>query len=136
MNKFHNDWNFMKYYSIYNYQAFFIIINIFGYIRLVYVFQLLKKYFLVMINCRIEVNFNFKIVIRLFFCQNRLLAMKNNNGLKKDITVNHDIKNNNGLPFISAIAVKFTGYNSYFFSIIGIIIKEFEGQKGLVKVDN
>jgi hypothetical protein len=82
-------------------------------IRLIYVFKPFEKYFLVMVGRRIKMHLNPRVIIRLLFGQNGPLAMEDNDGLKGDVTVGHSMKNNNGLPFVPATAVRFAGHGSH-----------------------
>jgi hypothetical protein len=43
---------------------------------------------------------------------------------------------NGGLPLVPAIAVKSASHNSHPLPVINVTIKEFEGQGGLVQVDD
>jgi hypothetical protein len=136
MEKLHNNWDFMEGRSIHNHQAFFLAISVFGYIRLVYVLQPLKEHFLVIIGRRIEVHFNPRVIIKLLFRQNGFLAMKDDNGLKKGITISYNIKDDGGLPLVLAIAVRSAGHNGHPLPVIDVTAKEFERQGDLVQVDD
>jgi hypothetical protein len=136
MKKLHNGWGLIEGRSIHDHQALFLAISVFGYIRLVYVLQPLKEHFLVIIGRRIEVHLNPRVIIKLLFRQNGSLAMKDDDGLKKGVTISHNMKDNGGLPLIPAIAVKFAGHSSYPFPVIGVTAEKFERQGGLVQVDD
>jgi hypothetical protein len=58
--------------------------------------------------------------------------MKNNNGLKKYITVGYDIKDNGCLPLVLTIAVRFAGYGGYLLPVINITAKELERQGSFI----
>jgi hypothetical protein len=62
--------------------------------------------------------------------------MEDDNGLKRDIIISHNMEDDGGLPFVSAIAVKSASHNSHLLSIIGVTNKEFERQGNLVQVDD
>jgi hypothetical protein len=64
------------------------------------------------------------------------LVIEDDDGLKRGVIISHNIKDNGGLPLVSAIAVKSANHSNYPFSVIGVTIKEFEGQGGFVQVDD
>jgi hypothetical protein len=136
MEKLHNGWGLMESRSIYNHQTFFFAISVFGYIRLVYVLQPLKEHFLVIIDRRIKVHLNFRIIIKLLFRQNGPLAIKDDNGLKRGVTISYNMKDDGGLPLVPATAVRFAGHSGHLLPVIGVTAEEFERQKGLVQVDD
>jgi hypothetical protein len=64
------------------------------------------------------------------------LAIEDDDGLKRGVVISYDMEDDGGLPLVLAIAVKFASYSSHPFPVIGVIIKKFEGQGGLVQVDD
>jgi hypothetical protein len=62
--------------------------------------------------------------------------MEDDDGLKRYVTISHDIKNDGGLSLVSAIAVRSASHSSYPLSIIGVTIKEFEKQGDFIQVDD
>jgi hypothetical protein len=77
-----------------------------------------------------------RVIIRLLFGQNGPLAMEDNNGLKGNVIVGHNMKNNSDLPLVPATAVRFAGHGSHPLPVIGVAAEEFEGQGSLVLVDD
>jgi hypothetical protein len=62
--------------------------------------------------------------------------MEDDDGLKSDVIISHDMEDDGGLPLVSAIAVRSASHSSHPLSVIGVTIKEFERQGGLVQVDD
>jgi hypothetical protein len=96
------------------------------------VFKPFEKYFLIIVGRTIKIHLNPRVTIRLIFGQNGPLAMKDNNGLKGGVTVGYNMKNNGGLPLVSATAVRFAGHDSHLLPVIGVAAEEFEGQGSLI----
>jgi hypothetical protein len=73
-----------------------------------------------LICCKIEINVNSGIITRLLLNYNSSLAIKDENRLKKGVTVGHNVENYNGLPLVSATAVRFAGHGDHLLPVIGV----------------
>jgi hypothetical protein len=132
----HDRRNLVKHCSIHDHHALFALAGLAGDIRLVRILQPLQKHLLIVVCYKIEINVNPGVITGLLFNYNSPLTIKDENGLKKGVTVGHSMEDYSGLSLVPATAVSFAGHGGHLLPVIGVTVEEFEGQGGLVDVED